>query len=320
MDLPRMLTLCQRDQWRVADLDFSLPCRPLPEAEERFIVQMYTDMAVIEELAGALFREQARRTLDPTLRAIFLTFVADEARHAAVARRLAERFDRRRDRPRAPSPALSRFVPPFLAVIRDLPDDVANAYITTGELILDIALLRTLAEHVADPVCQQAMALINRDESRHIAVDYHMLAYYASPDYQRRQSPAQPLLQRLVALRSLLRLLYRARPFIEKVFFAPMDHMDPDQERILAAFKRVQLLGNRPGVRDLPFTAFLRAVQGVFMTPVAGSLLGPLLCRIAGVPPRFLSRLCSEEEQARADRMSFAELAEEALRVKTAAP
>ena len=52
------------------------------DAEEA-IVQLFTDMAGIERLAGALFREQGRRVADPTLRAIFATFVTDELRHAA---------------------------------------------------------------------------------------------------------------------------------------------------------------------------------------------------------------------------------------------
>ena len=59
----------------------------------------------------------------------------------------------------------------------------ANAYITAGELILDVALLRSLDDYVADEMSHRAMYLINRDESRHIAIDYRMVEYYASPEY-----------------------------------------------------------------------------------------------------------------------------------------
>ena len=44
-------------------------------------------------LAGALFVEQEKRADDPTLRAIFRTFVRDEVRHAQVAQMLADFYD-----------------------------------------------------------------------------------------------------------------------------------------------------------------------------------------------------------------------------------
>ena len=54
-----------------------------------------------------------------------------------------------------------------------LSDDVANVKITVGELILDIALLRSINDHVpTTAMSDQAMRLVNRDESRHIAIDY----------------------------------------------------------------------------------------------------------------------------------------------------
>ena len=58
--------------------------------------------------------------------------------------------------------------------MRHLSPEVANVYITTGELILDVALLRSLDDYVADETTHAAMERINRDESRHIAVDFHM--------------------------------------------------------------------------------------------------------------------------------------------------
>ncbi len=135
MDLTRMLERCRRDQWSVHDIDLSKPPRALSEEDEIAVCQLFTDMAVIERLAGALFREQARRTDDDTLRAIFETFVVDEVRHAQMAQMLADHYDRRSLRVYRPSRALTRFFDHFTTAVTELEDDVANTYITAGELI-----------------------------------------------------------------------------------------------------------------------------------------------------------------------------------------
>ena len=146
-----MLTLCQRDQWRIDDLDFGGRPRALPSEHEERVVQLFTDMAGIEELAAALFREQEQRVADATLKAIFRSFVEDELRHSVVAQRLANFYDVHRYRRNA---ALVAFAPCFVQVVRDVADDVPNTYITAGELLLDVALLRTLNDDVADDMSQ----------------------------------------------------------------------------------------------------------------------------------------------------------------------
>ncbi len=129
-----MLERCHKEQWHEDDIDWSHPPRALPPDDERLVVQLFTNMAGIERLAGALFAEQSRRTQDPVLRSIFDSFVVDEERHARVAARLARHYDVRCLGPYRVDEHLARFRPPFLRAIRDLDDDVANAYITGGTL------------------------------------------------------------------------------------------------------------------------------------------------------------------------------------------
>ncbi len=93
MDFARMLDKCLALQWRPSDLDWSQAPRPMPPEDEIAIVQLFTDMAGIERLAGALFFEQQKRVEDPTLQAIFATFVQDEVRHSQVAQMLADFYD-----------------------------------------------------------------------------------------------------------------------------------------------------------------------------------------------------------------------------------
>ncbi|MBI4954051.1 MAG: hypothetical protein HY908_18655 [Myxococcales bacterium] len=312
-----MLAKCRREQWRADDLDWRATPRALDRADEIAIVQYFTDMAGIERLAGALFAEQRRRVHDPVLKKIFATFVVDEERHAEVAERLARFYDVHRYRAYHTNEHLERFRPHFVRAIRFLSPEIANAYITTGELVLDIALLRSIDDFVRDEMSHRAMELINRDESRHIAVDFHMVGYYASPAYRAAlAAEARPLAERARGTLALGRMMFHAAPFFRDVFFKPMDLCDPSGKRMREAFKRVQLLASKPGVAERPFTRFMRSLQLVFNHPLAGPVLGKAVARVVGVDPRVLVELASDEEKARVATLSFDALADEALAAK----
>jgi len=314
-----MLEKCQRLQWSADDLDWSVEPRRLSAADEVAVVQYFTDMAGIERLAAQLFAVQRDNAEDPTLRAIFETFVVDEERHAIVAERLARHYDARRLRDYETNPSLLRFGEVFTRVLHDLAPEIANAYITSGEILLDVALLRSLDDYVDDEMSHQAMRLINRDESRHIAMDYFMTEHYASPEYVAtlRSRPKKPLPERARLALVFMVFLWRAGPFLRDVFFRPMDMVDPEGRRMREAFKRIQLVGTNERVAQRPFSRFLDAVQRGFNHPTIGPLAGPLLARLVGMDPRYLKVLYTEEEEARARRMSLEELANETLAVKT---
>jgi hypothetical protein len=320
MDLRRMLNKCRRDQWSVDDLDWSTPPRPMSRSDEEAIVQYFTNMAGIERLAAALFREQRDRAQDPVLREVFQSFVIDEMRHAEVACRLAHHYDVHRYRTYEVDRALQRFSPHFVAAVRHLSEEVANLYITTGELILDVALLRSLDDYVADATSHGAMERINQDESRHIAVDFHMVEYYSSPEYleELRRRPAKALSQRLRAWWALGNMFYFAAPFFREVFFQPMDLLDPGGRRIREAFKRIQLLGTKRRVAERPFNRFVLSMQALYQNRATRPTLGWLAVRVLGLRPQVLERLYDEAEARRARAMSFDALAEEALAAKLA--
>ena len=318
MDLQRMLRMCHEGQWKVGDLDFSRRPRPISPEDEMNVVQYFTDMAQIERLAGALFVEQERRATDPVLKAIFGTFVVDEMRHSHVAQMLADHYDVRRLKVYRTSTSLERFFPAFVDAIRHLSDDVANAYITSGELVLDIALLRSINDFVDDPLSAQAMELINRDESRHIAIDYYMVGYYASEEYRarRRDAPRKSLAEQAAGARAFATMTRWGRPFFRDVFFAPMSRVDPTGVRLREAFKRMQLLGAKPGIGELPLAKFWNTMMDVYNHPRAGKRMKGVIASIVGTEPELIERLASEEELSRAAKMSFEDLAAEALEAK----
>ncbi len=318
MDLGRMLEKCTRDQWSIDDLDWSIPPPELPRDKEELVVQAFVDMAGIELLAGALFEVQRRKTTDETLRKIFATFVADEQRHSAVAARLARHYDVHHHRPYVESPALTRFRPHFLALVEHTSPEIANAYITSGELILDVALLRSLDDYVADEMSARAMHLVNRDESRHIAIDFHMTEHYCSDAHlaaiARRPRPS--VREMVAGTRALVTMMWHAKPFLQQVFLAPMDRTDPSGRRVHEAFKRIQLVLRKPTVARTTFSRAIIAMQDTYNHPVFGKLFGRLLLRALGAEDRAARILFTQDELSRTQQMSFDELAEEALAVK----
>jgi len=320
MELARMLEKCLRDQWSVEDLDWNRRPRELSRQDEEAIVQYFTDMAGIERLAGALFSEQQKSADNSTLAAIFESFVVDEIRHSHAAQRLADFYNVHHYRDYTMNKSLVKFAPHFVDSIRYLTPGVANAYITAGEIILDIALLRSLNDFVDDEMSQEAMHLINRDESRHIAVDYHMADYYSSPEYvaQLNEEARKPLEEQLRAWWCFANVLYHAAPFFKEVFFKPMELTDPTGKRMLEAFKRIQLVANKSRVKQRPFIRFMLTLQSLFNHPIIGLIFGRILLRMLGVEPQVLRTLYSEAELKRAERMTMDELAHETLAQKFA--
>jgi len=313
-----MLDKCVRDQWSIDDLDWERPPPELPRDKEEAVCQYFTDMAGIERLAKALFATQAAKEQDPTLRAILQTFVVDEERHAVAGERLARYYDVHRWRPYELTEALVKFRPHFLRVVALMPPEIACAYITAGELLLDVALLRSLDDYVGDQMSHQAMHLINRDESRHIAIDFHMTEVYASDEFlaARATRPGRPWRLKAAGARALATMMWHAQPFLKGVFLDPMDKTDPSGKRLLEAFKRMQLLSRKDELVRRPFTKFMLALQDLINHPVLGKIVGAALMRVMGGERRAATILFTQDELARTRAMTFEQLAEEATAAK----
>ena len=313
-----MLERCRAEQWTLRDLPFDISPRTLSRHDEEAICQYFTDMSGIELLAGELFAVQRDKATDPVLREIFSTFVIDEDRHAEVAALLSRHYDVHRYRRYEKNPHLRKFAKHFVKAARYLSPDLANAYITTGELLLDIALLRSLDAFVDDEMSHRAMRLINKDESRHIAIDYHMVEYYASSEYDRllASQPPPGLLHEARAALALSGMLFHARPFFRDVFFGPMDLVDPSGKRLLDAFKRIQLLGARVGDKKRGVMRVIDRLVELYNDPRFGPVLGPVIERATGLDMRVMRDLYTAEEERRAKQMSFDALADDALAAK----
>ena len=117
-------------------------------------------------------------------------------------------------------------------------------------------------------------------------------------------------------IRALVTMMWFARPFLQEVFLAPMDRTDPTGRRVQEAFKRIQMLMRKPTVARQPFSRFMIGTQNLYNHPIIGKLFGPLLLRALGAEDRAARFLFTPDELARSQRMSFDELAEEAVAAK----
>jgi len=291
VDLHRMLEKCQRGQWRTEDLDWSRPPPVMPPDKERAVVQYFTDMAGIERLAAALFETQRLHAEDPVLAKIFGTFVADELRHARTAELLAAHYDVRQLEVYRQNDQLRVFAFHFVEMLRHVPAEVATTYITVGELLLDVALLRSIDAYVDDDMSRDAMERINRDESRHIAIDFYMTEYYASDAYQAwlKKQPWRSLSQHAAAIWSFGHILRHARPFFRDVFLSPMERTDPSGKRLAEALARYQALIERPGVRRRPLPALILLAQWLSAHRTTSGV-AKRLARTMGLPSVLLQR------------------------------
>lgn len=323
MDWTRMLERCTKESWRVDDLDWCAARPSLARDDEIAICQGFTDMSGIELLAAALFEVQRDRARDPVLHAIFASFVEDERRHAEVARRLARHYDVHRYRDYEVSPQLVQFHSQFVAFIEHVSPALANDYVTTGELLLDIAYLRALEDFGGDALCRRAMERIDRDEARHIAVDLAMTELYASERALAAEKIApKTLTTQLRGALTSIRFLYTARLFLRDVFFAPMQRFDPEGRRMLRAFKQVQLLSAKRRGADAigskhPFVRFHVALRSLANHDPLGPVFRKTVSNLLGVPPTLMTTLYADDEVRRARSMSYEAFSEQTLRVSS---
>lgn len=290
VDLERMLEKCERGQWRVDDFDWSARPIALTPEQERQVCAYFVNMSYIERIAGALFLSLANRLADPLLAAILRTFHTDELRHSHAAARLADHFDVRHYQIYTPNIPMLRFIPYFVGAIDSLNPAFATSFILGGELILDVALLRSLNAYVDDPLSRAVIERINQDESRHLAMDMHMTEYFA--DHGNGAHDANPWLGR-----DWWGVLSWGPGFFSEVFFRPMQILDPSQAQMQEAMRRFRRFYDRAAVAGNPAVEQFRALVGLLETSLGAAIGGALesvVRRAFGVDFAFVHAAGSE--------------------------
>ena len=247
LDLDKMLERCHKGQWNVNDFDWTQkPKVQLSKDKEIRVCYYYMNMSYIERLAGALFLSLSKRMTDPRLKGIYESFYEDELRHSHAAAKLMDYFDVHQYRFYTPNQAMIKFIPYFTRAVDTLDPAFANAFILGGELILDIALLRSLNDYVDDPMSRAVVEKINQDESRHIAMDFYMTEYCAQNDLGALKGEGKMNLTNP----DFRGVMWYGQPFFNEVFFRPMQFMDPSMKQMVEVARRFRRFYMRPELQN----------------------------------------------------------------------
>ena len=120
------------------DVDFEAPGAELVSDEQAAALAPFmADLYWIERVAAIAFDAMGAQETDPTRKAIFESFAADEARHAEAELRLMVRWGiaGRRQRPQ-PNPSVAKLVDVLERDAHRVHPSVFSAIITLSELVL----------------------------------------------------------------------------------------------------------------------------------------------------------------------------------------
>ncbi len=295
LDPVKMLDRCENGQWDVNDFDWSqTPTVQLSKEDEMRVVQLYLNMSYIELLAGDLFKALRDRMEDPTLKAIYNWCYIDEQRHSEAAAKLAKYFDQNQYKVYTPNVPMLKFIPYFSGAVRTLNPAVANMFILTGELILDIALLRGLNNYVEDPLSREVVERINSDESRHLAMDFFMAEYCSENNMSIRTGKTK----KGIFNRDLQGMAMFGPSFFNEVFFRPMEVLDPDNVQMESVARRLRRFYLRDEVQKNPTVKPFNATADMFETALgrrAGWALRKTIKRVSGVDFDFVKAGASDK-------------------------
>ncbi|HVX17462.1 MAG TPA: ferritin-like domain-containing protein [Acidimicrobiales bacterium] len=249
-DLGKMLGRIKDRQWALADIDWAAPGADRIRPDQRDGLQSFmSDVTWIEQVGSRAFAALARSATDPVLADIYRYFQAEEQRHANAELALMRRWGMvETGGVPTPNPSI-RLAMKWLDRFADgLPLAVLATAIPMLEVALDGALLKFLVDEVDDPLCGQVFDKINNDESRHLAVGYHVLEVLGR----------QPRLQQFLDLGktifspAALAVLPAGLPLMSKARDSVIA-MGLDERQLYDALARFDLVGVRtPVVRRNP--------------------------------------------------------------------
>ncbi len=242
IDLDDMLEKVVTGRWSMDAIDWHAPGaeRIRPEQYEDLRAFM-CDLVWIEHVGARGFAALARKANDPRLRAIYASFVEEEEQHAQAELALMRRWGMV-EPGEIPEPNINvRLAVAWLDRHADSVDfTTLTSVIAMLEVALDGALVKFLLDEVDDPLCADVFAHINRDEARHLAVDFHVMELNGMREQTRetvRLIAGTLSPRRLMGLLVYIPLLSRMRDNLVK--------MGLDEERLYRAIHRFDAIGSR---------------------------------------------------------------------------
>lgn len=177
IDLDRMLEKVKASQWALADIDWDAPgAERITEEQWPSLRDFMIDLVWIEHVGARGFAAMAKNAPMETLRQMYTYFYAEEQRHANAEMALMKRWGMLEgDSLPEPNNNIRLVVDWMERYADDLPYRVLGTVIPALEVALDGALCQFLLDTVDDPICHEAFAKINDDESRHLGVGFSVM-------------------------------------------------------------------------------------------------------------------------------------------------
>jgi rubrerythrin len=287
LDLTQTLDRIHARQWVLADIDWDAPgADRITPAQFEPLKRFMTDLVWIEQIGARGFAGLAHQAPDPTLAEIYRYFHAEEQRHANAELALMRRWGMLDDG-RVPEANINvRLAMGWLDANADhLPLEALGTVIPMLEVALDGALVKFLLDEVHDPLCHEVFDRINNDESRHLAVGFHVLEVLGA-----EHVPRSRLRARIDALRpSTLVGGIVSLPLFARIGRG-VEAMGLDKQRLLRSLGRFHTVGDRsPVVRRNPaYRALSARTKGVVEQGPAYEWFADLMLTLSDYYPRML--------------------------------
>lgn len=247
LDLNQMLAKIEAGYWALDDIDWEKPGHDLIRPEQYAKLRDFMcDLVWIEHVGARGFAALARQARDPVLAEIYRHFEREEEQHARAELALMRRWGMV-----VPGeiPVANTNIRLVMQWLDQNADNLGFADLTCTiamlEVALDGALVKLLLDQIEDPVCHEVFALINRDEARHLAIDFHVMemvgmnasARDSLSAVARSISPSQ-----LLGVLAYIPLLSRMRNNLIK--------MGMDENRLYKAIRRFDEVGSRSAATE----------------------------------------------------------------------
>jgi hypothetical protein len=252
LDLAETLQTIKDRQWMLKDIDWEAPGAELvTEAQKPKLKAFMADLMWIEHIGARAFAGMAINAPDPTLREMYRYFHAEEQKHANAELALMKRWGLL-DNAEVPLPTLQ------IAYALDMMDKSADRVpfetmatsIPMLECALDGALLKFLTDEVKDPLLEVVLNKVNADESRHLAVGFHVMGMLSGAPLRRMLVIAFKMASGsgVIGLKHLVAILPLYGAMREELYAMGMDgsRLHKAMERYRKARERDPRLNNNP--------------------------------------------------------------------------
>lgn len=227
LDLDKTLDTIKARQWALKDIDWDAPGAEMVTDEQKPQLKSFmADLMWVEHIGARAFAGMAINAPDPTLREIYSYFHAEEQKHANAELALMKRWGLLTES-EVPLPTLQfAYALDMMDKSADrMPFETMATSIPMLECALDGALLKFLTDEVKDPLLKVVLNKVNADESRHLAVGFHVMGQLSGAPLRRLAVLAFRMASgsRLIGLKHLVAILPLYGAMREKLYAMGLD-------------------------------------------------------------------------------------------------